>query len=64
MNDPNIHHNMIKVHVKYSNFINHKVTHASETSLALGISKIALGHLSFNVLHDSGKKELTQKING
>ena len=47
MNDPNIHNNMIKVHVKYINFINHQVTHASETSLALGISKIALGHLSF-----------------
>ena len=30
MNDPNIYHNMIKVHVKYRNFVNHKVTHASD----------------------------------
>ena len=35
MNDPNIYHNMIKVHVKYSSFINYKITQASDKHLWL-----------------------------
>ena len=34
-NDPNIYHNMIKVHVKYSNFINYKITQESDKHLWL-----------------------------